>query len=132
MNEENKAGKVKEGEKRSSAPSISLPKGGGAIKDVDEEFTVNAVNGTNSLNIPLPISSARSGFSPQLSLSYNSGFGNSSFGLGWSVGIPSIKRKTMPDYFRVASFNAENLFGRAKVFNFYDKGVDNEKLSTYI
>ena len=82
-------------------PSISLPKGGGAIKGVDEKFTVNAVNGTNSLNIPLPISSARNGFSPKLSLNYNSGFGNSPFGLGWTVNVPSIKRKTekeLPQY----------------------------------
>lgn len=27
-------------------PSISLPKGGGALKGIDEKFSVNAVNGT--------------------------------------------------------------------------------------
>jgi hypothetical protein len=40
-------------------PSLSLPKGGGAIKAIDEKFSVNAVNGTAAFSIPLPVSSAR-------------------------------------------------------------------------
>ncbi len=31
--------------------SITLPKGGGAIKGIDEKFSVNAVNGTASFSI---------------------------------------------------------------------------------
>jgi len=42
-----------------SVPSIELPTGGGAIKGIDEKFSVNAVNGTASLSIPLPFSPAR-------------------------------------------------------------------------
>ena len=82
-------------------PEISLPKGGGALKGIDEKFEVNAANGTAGFNIPLPLSPGRNGFSPSLSLSYNSGSGNSPFGLGWSVGLPSIQRKTdkrLPQY----------------------------------
>lgn len=81
-------------------PSIDLPKGGGAIKGIDEKFSVNAVNGTASFSVPLPFSPAR-GVSPSISLSYNSGAGNGIFGLGWSLGIPSIRRKTdkgLPQY----------------------------------
>src|SRR4051812_6481146 len=66
---------------KSAAPSISLPKGGGALKGIDEKFTVNAVNGTAALSVPLPLSPGRSGFTPALSLQYNSGGGNSEFGL---------------------------------------------------
>ena len=82
-------------------PSISLPKGGGAIKGIDEKFSVNAVNGTASFSIPLPFSPAR-GLSPSLNLSYNSGAGNGIFGLGWNIGLASIKRKSdkgLPQYF---------------------------------
>jgi RHS repeat-associated protein len=82
-------------------PSINLPKGGGAIKGIDEKFSVNAVNGTASFSIPIPVSTAR-GASPNLNLSYNSGAGNGIFGLGWSLSLPSIKRKTdkeLPRYF---------------------------------
>jgi RHS repeat-associated protein len=79
---------------RFELPSISLPKGGGAIRDIGEKFSVNPVTGTGSLTIPIYTSSGRSGFGPQISLSYNSGAGNGAFGLGWNLSIPSITRKT--------------------------------------
>jgi len=82
-------------------PSITLPKGGGAIKGIDEKFSVNAVNGTAAYSMPLPFSPGRSNFTPSLSLSYNSGGGNSPFGLGWSADYPHIQRKTdrkLPEY----------------------------------
>lgn len=82
-------------------PAINLPKGGGAIKGIDEKFSVNAVNGTASFSIPLPFSPAR-GAVPQLNLSYNSGGGNGIFGLGWNLALPSIRRKTdkgLPQYY---------------------------------
>jgi RHS repeat-associated protein len=81
-------------------PSIALPKGGGAIKGVDEKFSVNAVNGTAAFSLPLPVGAAR-GAAPALALSYNSGAGNGVFGLGWNLGLSSIKRKTdqrLPQY----------------------------------
>ncbi len=81
-------------------PSISLPKGGGALKGIDEKFSVNAVNGTSSFSIPLPFSPSR-GASPSLNLLYNSGSGNGVFGLGWQLSQGSIKRKTdkgLPQY----------------------------------
>jgi RHS repeat-associated protein len=82
-------------------PSISLPKGGGAIKSIDEKFSVNAINGSASLSFFLPFSPAR-GASPSINLSYNSGSGNGIFGLGWNINLASIKRKTdkgLPKYF---------------------------------
>ena len=83
-------------------PEISLPKGGGAIKGIDEKFEVNPANGTASFSIPFPVTMARNDFEPQLSLSYNSGGGNGVFGMGWSMGLPSVTRKTekqLPKYY---------------------------------
>ncbi len=77
-----------------SAPSISLPKGGGAIRAIGEKFAANGATGTGALSVPLPLSPGRSGFGPQLSLSYDSGAGNGPFGLGWNLALPSITRKT--------------------------------------
>lgn len=91
-------------------PSISLPKGGGALKSIDEKFQVNSANGTAGFSIPLPLSPGRNNFSPSLSLSYNSGAGNSIFGLGWAVGTTSIKRKTDKGLPRYEDSNAEDTF----------------------
>jgi RHS repeat-associated protein len=84
-----------------SPPSISLPKGGGAIRGIGEKFTTNPVTGTGSVSVPVPASHGRSGFGPQLTLAYDSGAGKSVFGFGWSVSLPSITRKTdkgLPTY----------------------------------
>jgi hypothetical protein len=53
-----------------SLPSISVPRGGGAIRGIGEKFAANPVTGTGSLSVPIAVSSGRSGFGPQLSLSY--------------------------------------------------------------
>ena len=75
-------------------PSITLPKGGGAIRGIGEKFAANPVTGTGSMTIPIATSPGRSGFGPQLSLSYDSGAANGPFGLGWTLSLPSITRKT--------------------------------------
>ena len=76
-------------------PSVSLPKGGGAIRDIGEKFSVNAATGTASLAIPVATSPARAGFGPSLNLTYDSGAGNSPFGLGWKAHCrPSLARPT--------------------------------------
>ncbi|KAI4159141.1 MAG: hypothetical protein LQ342_006845 [Letrouitia transgressa] len=78
----------------SPLPSVNKPKGGGAVKAIDEKFNVNAATGTASTSITIPTSAARAGFGPQLSLNYDSGAGNGAFGLGWHIGLPEIARKT--------------------------------------
>ena len=46
------------------------------------------------MTVPLSASPGRSGFGPQLSLSYDSGAGNGPLGFGWSLSLPQITRKT--------------------------------------
>lgn len=86
---------------RVQAPSVSLPKGGGAIGGIGEKVSANPVTGSASVSIPLPITSGRAGFTPALGLSYDSGAGNGPFGLGWRLTRPSVRRKTdkgLPQY----------------------------------
>lgn len=83
------------------APSLSLPNGGGAIKGIGEKFVANPVTGTGFMTVPIYTSPGRSGFGPQLGLSYDSGAGNGPFGFGWGLSLPSITRKTdkgLPQY----------------------------------
>lgn len=83
------------------SPSITAPKGGGAINSIGEKFQANPVTGTGSMSVPVALSPGRNGFTPQLALSYDSGSGNTPFGMGWNIGVPSISRKTqkgLPKY----------------------------------
>lgn len=88
--EQNKAdagpGKIK-------VPSISLPKGGGAISGLSDSFSPNAFTGTGNYTLTFPVTPAR-GLEPELTLNYNSGNGNSEFGLGFSLTVSSISRAT--------------------------------------
>jgi hypothetical protein len=75
-------------------PSVSLPKGGGAIRGIGETFRHNAVTGTGSITVPLAASTGRNGFGPTVALAYDSGVGNGPLGLGWRIDLPSITRRT--------------------------------------
>jgi hypothetical protein len=77
-----------------SPPQLNLPKGGGAIRGIGEKFSANPVTGTASLSLPIRTSPGRCGFAPQPSLSYESSAGNGPFGLGWSLQLPEITRRT--------------------------------------
>jgi hypothetical protein len=59
-----------------------------------EKFAANPVTGTGSMSVPIATSPGRSGFSPQLTLDYDSGASNGPFGFGWILSLPSITRKT--------------------------------------
>jgi hypothetical protein len=84
-----------------AAPSISLPKGGGAIRGLGEKFAANPVSGSGAATVPIATTPGRSGLGPQLTLSYDTATGNGPFGLGWNLSPPSITRKTdkgLPKY----------------------------------
>src|SRR5256885_3314166 len=72
-----------------SVPSISLPKGGGAIRGIGEKFNADPISGAGSVTIPIATSPGRSGFGPELSLSYSSGGGNRPFGMELHPSLPS-------------------------------------------
>ncbi|KAI5460180.1 65kDa B protein-domain-containing protein, partial [Mariannaea sp. PMI_226] len=88
----------------SSSSSVQVPtidvanfatgKGGGALRSIDQKFSVNPSSGSLSLSIPLPITGGRQGFHPELDLDYDSGSGNGPFGIGWYATAPNITRKT--------------------------------------
>jgi len=82
-------------------PSLSLPKGGGAIRGIGEKFKTNPVTGTGSMSVPIATSPSRDGFGPDLGLTYDSGTGNGPFGIGWNLALPTITRRTdkgLPTY----------------------------------
>lgn len=72
---------------------LSLPTGGGSLRAIGETFRPNPNTGVAAFTIPLQTSACR-GAEPDLHLGYNSGAGNGVFGLGFSLTIPNIARKT--------------------------------------
>ena len=75
------------------------PKGRRRIRGIGEKFAANPYR--HWLDERADATPGRSGFGPQLSLSYDSGSGNGPFGFGWSLALPSITRKTdkgLPEY----------------------------------
>ena len=77
-----------------ASQTISLPKGGGALHGIGEKFSPDLFTGTANFSVPIEVPSGRNGFQPQLTLGYSSGTGNGPFGLGWSLSVPGIARKT--------------------------------------
>jgi RHS repeat-associated protein len=92
------------------APSINLPQGGGAVRGIDEKFAANPVTGAGALTVPIATSKGRSGFGPQLSLSYDSSGSNGFFGFGWNLSLPSITRKTDKGLPRYADYEESDIF----------------------
>ncbi len=80
---------------------ISLPKGGGAMQGMGETFSADLFSGAGNYSIPITVPKGRMGMQPQLSLGYSTGNGNGPIGLGWSMALPGIMRKTslgIPQY----------------------------------
>lgn len=110
-----------------AAPGIQLPKGGGAIRGIGEKFATNPVTGTGSTSVPIATSPGRSGFGPELSLSYDSGAGNGPFGFGWNLSLPSITRKTdkgLPQYFDAVDSDVFVLSGAEDLVPAYRRDPD--------
>ena len=74
--------------------TISTPQGGGALHGIGETFSPDLHTGTGNFTVPIALPPGRNGFQPQLSLIYSTGNGNGPYGLGWSLTIPGVSRKT--------------------------------------
>jgi RHS repeat-associated protein len=73
---------------------IALPKGGGALQGIGETFAPDLHTGTGNFTVPITLPPGRNGFQPQLNLVYSTGNPNGPCGLGWSLSIPGVSRKT--------------------------------------
>ncbi|HEY7030698.1 MAG TPA: SpvB/TcaC N-terminal domain-containing protein, partial [Thermomicrobiales bacterium] len=109
-----------------TVPPVTVPKGGGAIRGIGEKFGANPVTGTASMTVPIATSPGRSGFTPQLALSYDSGAGNGPFGFGWSLSLPAISRKTdkgLPTYDDAAESDTFILSGTEDLVRAYTRNA---------
>lgn len=73
---------------------LSLPSGPASIEGLDRNFEPSLSTGTASYGIEIAAPPAAGGFSPKLSLDYDSGGGVSELGMGWRIGgLPTIRRR---------------------------------------
>ncbi len=71
------------------------PRAAEPIRGIGEKFSGEPGNRCRRLpSIPVFTSPGRGGFHPELTLQYDSGQGNGPFGVGWSLSLPRITRKT--------------------------------------
>ncbi len=85
----------------SGPDATGVPRGGGALSAIGETFTPDLHTGTGDLSVPLPLPPGRPGMTPTLTLSYSSGASNGPFGMGWTLPVPQISRRTdlgLPTY----------------------------------
>ncbi len=94
----------------SPVPALALPTGGGAIRGIGETFSTNAMTGTASLSVPIAVTAGRSGFTPELSLTYDTASGNGNFGVGWTLSLPEIARKTQKGLPRYRDADESDVF----------------------
>lgn len=80
--------------KTATSDIITLPQGGGAMHGIGEKFSADSHTGTGNFTVPIVLPPGRNGFQPQINLVYSTGNGNGPFGLGWSLSIPDVSRKT--------------------------------------
>lgn len=82
-------------DKSGVAPTvISLPTGPGSMEGLGLSFEPQLNTGTATYSVKIIVPEGINGHEPQLALVYNSGYGNSPFGLGWSLDISYIQRMT--------------------------------------
>ena len=88
---------------------VSLPAGPGSLEGVGENVEMNPNMGSMSHSVSIMTPAGFPGVSPNLGLSYNSGAGASTVGIGWMMDTPHIERMTyrgLPEYTTDDDFTA--------------------------
>ncbi len=73
---------------------LSLPTGPGSVKGLGEAFEPDLNTGTAHYQVKIEAFPGVAGFTPDLQLSYNAGYGNGPLGLSWRLNAPLIQRQT--------------------------------------
>ena len=86
---------------RAPTQIISLPQGGGAIRGIGETFAPDLQTGTGNFTVPIAVPAGRARPAAEARPGLQHGQRQRQFGLGWSLSIPGISRKTsrgVPSY----------------------------------
>jgi RHS repeat-associated protein len=78
-----------------SEERLSLPEGPGSLEGIGENVSLNRNMGQMQYSVPIEVPQGFPGMTPELALTYSSGAGNSAVGVGWSLEVPSLERRTV-------------------------------------
>src|SRR3954453_21183201 len=82
-------------EKSGARPNvISLPGGPGTMSGLGEQFEPTLNTGSATYKVALDVPPGTGGFAPSLALRYDSGQGNGTVGIGWSLDVGSVPGMT--------------------------------------
>jgi hypothetical protein len=79
---------------RAQTQIISLPKGGGAMRGLEEKFSPDLHTSIGNFTVPIGVPPGRRGRQPKFDLVYSTGNDHGFFGLGWALTVPGVARKT--------------------------------------
>ncbi|HUB09783.1 MAG TPA: FG-GAP-like repeat-containing protein [Myxococcales bacterium] len=74
--------------------AISLPSGPGSLQGLGESVSVVPATGAAQVAVPVVLPPGPPGVLPDLSLRYDSRQGEGELGMGWSIALPSVQRRT--------------------------------------
>ncbi len=74
-------------------PTLSLPRGGGALRGLGGTLGSGSFSGGATFAVPVPVTPARE-LTPDLAVSYSSAGGNGPLGMGMAIDLPRIARRT--------------------------------------
>ncbi len=80
---------------------LAVPEGAGSVQSSGQTFQADPYTGTGRYAVPIQVEAGPAGIAPSLALSYSTHAGQGSAGLGWSLGLASIQRRTdkgLPTY----------------------------------
>jgi RHS repeat-associated protein len=75
-----------------TASTVSLPSGPGSVAGLGGEVDVGLFSGQVDYGISFELPDGPSGLTPSLGLAYRGELGNGVAGLGWTLGVPAIRR----------------------------------------
>jgi RHS repeat-associated protein len=75
-----------------SATTLKLPSGPGSVRGLSDDAQPALFTGEVQYSVPIELPGAIRGFRPSLDLKYSGELGNGPLGIGWSIGIPQVRR----------------------------------------
>jgi RHS repeat-associated protein len=73
---------------------LALPNGAGSVRSAGQTFQADPYSGTGRYTIPIETQPGHAGLTPALSLTYSTHGGNGIAGMGWSLGLARVERRT--------------------------------------